>query len=249
MDQFVANEVLCWYERLERSVLEFGEGVPLTVENETLKAPILASILIDACSLLDSMFRDMTCDPVSVNGKTKTKKDCNIVDFAWLHSQSLDLPNTQSVMLVSPPRYRAPFEKWKSLNTSQGYVPLPWWQAYTDLKHDCLSNLDKATVGFTLDALCALNQIIARRLDMIRMVMRHGWFPSEGYDISFVLGEVNEGKLPDTFVIQTKIFAVPAGEPRGSSTATRQFPADLKDLKPHFFQCKKEFLEFFGSTG
>jgi hypothetical protein len=249
MDQFVANEVLRWYERLERSVLEFGERVPLTVENETLKAPILASALIDACSLLDSMFRDMTPDPVSVNGKTKTRHDCMVADFAWLHSQPLDLPNTQSVMLVSPPRYRAPFEKWKSINASQAYAPLPWWQAYTVLKHDCLSSLDKATVGFALDALCALNQLIARRLDMIRIVMRHGWFPSERYDISFVLSEVNEGKLPDTFVVQSKLFAVPVGEPRGSSPATRQFPPDLNDLKPHYFQCKKEFLEFFGSTG
>ena len=249
MDQFVANEVLRWYERLEQSVMEFGERVPLTVENETLKAPILASVLIDACSLLDSLFRDMTPDPATVNGKTKSKHDCNIVDFAWLHSQHLDLANTQSVLLVSPPRYRAPYEKWKSLNASQVYTTLPWWQAYTDLKHDCLSSLDKATVGLTLDALCALNQVIARRLDMIRVVMRRGWFPTGMYDISYVLGEVNEGKLPDTFVIQTKLFAVPVGAPHGSSPATRQFPTDLKDLKPHNFQCKKEFLEFFGSTG
>jgi hypothetical protein len=249
MDQFVANEVLRWYERLERSVLEFGERVPLTTENETLKAPILASVLIDACSLLDSMFRDMTPDPVSVNGKSKSRRDCNIVDFASLHSDPLNLPNTRSVVLVSPPRYRAPFEGWKTLNMNQGYTSLPWWQAYTDVKHDCLSNLDKATVGSTLDALCALNQTIARRLDMIRIVMRHGWFPSGTYDISYVLGEVNEGKLPDRFVIQTKLFAVPVGPPRGSSPASRQFPADLKDLNPYFFQCKKEFLEFFGSTG
>jgi len=249
VDQFVADQVLCWYERLERSVLEFGERVPLTVENETLKSPILASVLIDACSLLDSMFRDMTPGSVSVNGKIKAKSDCNIVDFARLHSQPLDLPNTQSVMLVSPPRYRAPFEKWKSINTSQDYIPLPWWQAYAELKHDCLSNLDKATVGLTLDALCALNQLIGQRLDMIRIVMRHGWFPSGVYDISYILGELNEGKLPDTFVIQTKLFAVPVGEPRGSSPASRQFPTDLKDLKPNFFQCKKEFLDFFGSTG
>jgi hypothetical protein len=60
MDQFVADQVLSWYERLERSVLDFGERVPLAVENEALKAPMLASALIDACSLLDSMFRDMT---------------------------------------------------------------------------------------------------------------------------------------------------------------------------------------------
>jgi hypothetical protein len=94
MDQFVADQVLSWYERLERSALEFGEHVPLTSENETLKAPILASVLIDACSLVDSMFRDMTPVSVSVNGKTKSKTDCDIVDFARLHSQHLDLPDT-----------------------------------------------------------------------------------------------------------------------------------------------------------
>lgn len=191
MDQYVADQVLCWYERLERSVLEFGEHVTLTSENETLKAPVLASILIDACSLVDSMFRDMTPVSGSVNGKTKSNRECDIVDFARLHSQRLELPNTQSVVLVSPPRYRVPFEKWKDLTASHAYVPLPWWQAYTSLKHDCLSNLNQATVGFTLDALCALNQIIARRLDMVRIVMRHGWFPSGKYDISYILGEVN----------------------------------------------------------
>ena len=67
---------------------------------------------------------------------------------------------------------------------------------------------------------------------MIRIVMRHGWFSSRIYDIGYVLGEVNEGKLPDTFVIQTKLFAVPVGAPRGSSPATSQFPTDLKDLNP-----------------
>jgi hypothetical protein len=69
------------------------------------------------------------------------------------------------------------------------------------------------------------------------------------YDISYILGEVNGGKLPDTFVIQAKLFAIPVGEPRGSSPASRHFPTDLKDLNPSFFQCKKEFLDFFGSTG
>lgn len=49
MDQFVADEVLRWYERLERIVLEFGELVPLTVENEALKAPINPSECLNRC--------------------------------------------------------------------------------------------------------------------------------------------------------------------------------------------------------
>ena len=161
VDEYTFDQVFAWYERIEREVLEFSERVPLTAENETLKAPRLISCLMDSCGLLDSVFRDrIGNDLVIVKGKSKAKKDCTIKDYADLHSTSLDLPNTRSVMLVSPPRYRCPFAPWKSL--TQGYVDLPWWQTYNSLKHDLLSNIQKGTLGNVLDALCALHQVLAR---------------------------------------------------------------------------------------
>jgi hypothetical protein len=137
---------------------------------------------MDACGLLDSVFRDrIGNDPAIINGKSTAKKQCTIKDYAYLHSNSLDLPNTRSVMLVSPPRYRCPFAPWKNL--SQEYLRLPWWEKYNSLKHDLLSNIQEGTLGNVLDALCALHQVLARSTSLIPILMRRGWFSPGGFEI------------------------------------------------------------------
>lgn len=243
MDEYVASEVLRWYERLERKILEFAEHVPLTPQNEDIQSPSLATPLIEACSLLDSVFRNMTDKTVTVNGKKKSKDDCKIPDFAQLHSSPLDLPNTRSIMLVSPPSLRVPFEPWRNLTSGGSYIPLSWWQSSNDLKHDCLANLHKATLGATLDSLCALLQVLAKQFEMVRFLLRRGWFPTAEYTVDYILQDIGKGSLPSTFVVQTNLFAVPFRS-RGAKPGEYQFPEDLKNLKLYDFKCKPELLEF-----
>ena len=88
LDEYTADQLITWYERIEKGILLFGEHVPLTRENETLIAPILASYLLDACGLIDSVFRDMTLDPTVVSSKTVARKDCTIIEFAELHPRA-----------------------------------------------------------------------------------------------------------------------------------------------------------------
>ena len=244
MDDYVADQVLQWYERLERGIMDFAKHVPLTSQNEDIQAPSLATILTDACSLIDSVFRNMTSESVIVNGKDKKRDDCKIPDFAQLYSAKLDLPNTRSIMLVSPPRSKNPFKAWDGLTAGGEHIPLSWWQIYNDLKHDCLLNLDKATLGVTLDSICALHQVLCRRIDMIPNLMRRGWFPTGNYNVNFVLQEVAKGLLPDAFVVQTNLFAVPVGKVRGGTPQESQFPENVKDLKLWHFSCKPNLLEF-----
>lgn len=245
MNEYVADQVLRWYERLERDILDFAEHVPLTPQNEDLQAPFLATTLIDACSLLDSVFRDMTDKSVLVNGENKKRDDCKIPDFAQLHSANLDLSNTRSIMLVSPPNYRAPFKPWENLTPGGDYIPLSWWQAYNDLKHDCLLNIHKATLGATLDALCALHQVLVRRIEMVPYLMRHGWFPTGHYLVDYILDDVaKKGSLPGVFVVQTNLFAVPVGKSSGLRPGEQQFPENFSNLAPWLYICKPELLEF-----
>ena len=65
MHEFIAGQLLDWYERIEKGVLTFAEHVPLGIDNENFEAPMLASYLSDAGGLIDSVFRDMTTDDVS----------------------------------------------------------------------------------------------------------------------------------------------------------------------------------------
>ncbi len=245
VDEYTFDQVFAWYERIEREVLEFSERVPLTAENETLKAPRLISCLMDSCGLLDSVFRDrIGNDLVIVKGKSKAKKDCTIKDYADLHSTSLDLPNTRSVMLVSPPRYRCPFAPWKIL--TQGYVDLPWWQTYNSLKHDLLSNIQKGTLGNVLDALCALHQVLARSISLIPILMRRGWFSPGRFEVTYILDFAkDDGLVNQKFIIMTKLFAVPDGF-RSTSNCLSQFPEQIEQLRPGDYQYRPQFAEFLG---
>ena len=244
MHEFIAGQLLDWYERIEKGVLTFAEHVPLGIDNENFEAPMLASYLSDAGGLIDSVFRDMTTDDVSVQSRGKTREKCHIVDFYELHSTKLDLINTRSIMLVSPPRTRSPFQAWKD-----GYKALDWWQAYTNLKHDRLGNIEASTVGATLDAVSALHQVISRRLDLIPMLIRRGWLSTGGWTLGVVIEEAEKGRLPDTFVVQTKLFATPVGSKAGLNPGEEHFPHDLSKLKPHYFRAGMDFYKFFGSTG
>ena len=78
------------------------------------------------------------------------------------------------------------------------------------------------------------------------MMMRRGWFPTGSYMVDYILGDVKNGSLPDAFVIQTKLFAVPIGTGRPMKPEECQFPENLDDLQPWKFTSKPEFLEFLG---
>ena len=254
MDAYTADRLLDWYERIERGVLEFAQHVPLTEDREWLDFPLLASYLVDACGLIDSIFRDMTPDPAPLANGPIPKKKCEIPHFAELHARPLDLPNTRSIMLVSPLRLRSPFSPWTTLLTSGRYSDLDWWIAHNKLKHDRLAYIHLSTLKATLDALCGLHQIISRRLDHVAHLVRRGWFPRGLYPIDHIIKESEKGHLPECYVVQAKLFATPVG-PIGSQQKherekhERQFPSDLKDLRLHDFQCNEDLHRYFGSTG
>lgn len=246
MEEYIVDQVFAWYERIEREILDFSERVPLTIENETLKTPRLISCLMDACGILDSVFRERIADdPVLVNGKATAKKDCTIRDYAFLHSSSLDLPNTRSVMLVSPPRYRCPFAPWKNLS-EETYVPLSWWQTYNSLKHDLLSNIQEGTLGNVLDALCALHQVLARSPSLIPILMRRGWFTPGGFEVGYMLRfAADNGLVKQKFIVMTRLFAVPDGF-RSTGEYPKQFPERIEELMPRDFIYRPQFAEFLG---
>lgn len=245
MDEYTSEQVLLWYERIEKSVLDFIARVPYNQENKNIQAPILASYWIEACALLDSVFRDMTPEQTNIKnkkGEKKKRNDCKIEDFALLHAKPLDLPNTRSLILISPPSYLSPFKSWKNdLIPGDPYESLDWWHDYNNLKHDFIRSIKKVTLEGTVKALCALHQVLARRRDMVPMLVRRGWFPLGSWVPDYVFDAIKNNCLPGTFVVQTALFAVPVGK--------EQFPEEVEDIKPVVsgYTCKREFIEFIGS--
>jgi hypothetical protein len=239
MDDYTGDQVLRWYERLENALLDFQTHVPLTLDNESLKVPVLASVLLDAGGLVDSVFRDLTWDPAP---NAKRRDECRIDDFARFYAGIFSLPYTKSMLLTWPARLRNPFGPWADILAGSGYTPLPWWRGYNKLKHDRLRNLSACTVGVALDALCALHQVLSRRQDMARLLVKAGWWPLCGWNPEVIFQETDDWSLRSgTWVVQTKLFATPVGP--------NQFHDDvLKEprLLLASFHMKAELRDFFG---
>jgi len=89
MDEFDKDLILQWYERLEGQLIDVMSHLPPAPENLNSFSPPLASIITDSCALLDSIFRQVTVDPIEVPGKSKPTKrrDLDIVDYAQLYAE------------------------------------------------------------------------------------------------------------------------------------------------------------------
>jgi len=69
-----------------------------------------------------------------------------------------------------------PFTAWVSQSyVPQSYVPLDWWQAYNDVKHDRLANRTQATMKHAAQALSALFINIVTYPPALSDMARAGW--------------------------------------------------------------------------
>lgn len=75
MDEFERNSVIDWYELLEDRLLGYLGHVPRAESNLKVFFPELAGIILEASGLLDSVFREIAPEPMTVNGVVKQRND------------------------------------------------------------------------------------------------------------------------------------------------------------------------------
>src|SRR5262249_17913189 len=116
----------------------------LSDQNLSTFSPRLASLIIESCGLLDSILRQISPDPATVDGQSIPRKQLDIVHYAKLYAARFEIPTSKSILMLTPPRYLTPFSAWVALLSGSGYQPATWWRIHTDLKHDRIANLKKA---------------------------------------------------------------------------------------------------------
>jgi hypothetical protein len=241
MDDLDKDLVLQWYDSLESQLLEVMRYVPPAPENLTNYSPQLASIVVDACGLLDSILRQVSPDPATISGKSKARRKLDIEDYANLYASKFALPDLKSILLLSPPRYASPFAPWAPLVAGNKYAPTAWWSTHTDLKHDWIANLKKAQLEIAIESLCALHQVIAVVPDLGKAIMRRGWIPGRNLNPEIVVEILGWKTTPtNAIMIETKLFATA----RGKTT----LPADINDFHPAYITGgqSQRLVDFFG---
>ncbi len=136
-----------YYLFLQRRMYEIFTYVSCNKNNFKTYSIQNESLLLDVCSFFDSLKQNLS------NERSKNYEEL---------FNELNL-STKEVKINS---YEGNFQDGYTLTPFKNWVgkqPAPWWDAFTSLKHDRLSNFKKATLGNVINALAACFILLLER--------------------------------------------------------------------------------------
>ncbi|QFT12984.1 hypothetical protein [Vibrio sp. THAF190c] len=207
-DEEVVIEIYEWYENIESRLSEIIGVVPFASvkELEKIQSPRLVSIIIETCSIIDTLLRAQMPERFKrpgPRGREMTQKGANIYDYHRELESVLKLTQTQSVLLKGKPILLRPFEKWGSNSNSS---PMPWWKVYNRLKHNRIEASKEANLLHCIHALCALKQVMTKMPDVLRLSLRFNWVQNAGMNPHYLLPMLQ--KVNDNnYIAYTDFFA------------------------------------------
>jgi transposase len=184
------------FSSLEERLIECLDFLQYTEENHNIVSPRFVPIILDACSLIDSILKAFV---------GKHEKKSNLKYYSQNTERYLELDSAFSIFLNTQLEFLNPFSSWQSK------VP-HWWSAYNHLKHDRLNNYSEATYENTVLSLCALHQVISRNREFIPNLISAGWFNSQSPDFSeLVMAQyIQVGVKPiHVMPVETRLFVTP----------------------------------------
>ena len=205
LNESSVHQVYEWYTDIERRLSEVVQVLPFLepAQLKEVRSPRLASILLEAASLVDTLLRDQLPEKfVGAKGEPILKEQANIVDCRKILEPDLRLSRSKSLLLLGLSSLLSPFGPWADSND----FSLPWWRAYNGLKHDRLSGSGAVTLEDCLQAACALNQVMMNVPIIRSFVFRFGWAQFVGHNPQMAIKDL--GKSTDQgFVAYTEFFA------------------------------------------
>jgi hypothetical protein len=226
VDETTAENTIRWYEDLEVQLIEVLRFIPPQESNLTTWSPKLATIMVEACNLLESVLYHITPfthdaqgnDMVDMEGKFKKRNGLDLRDYAVLYASSLQLSHRQVAVFQAPFHWRNSFSAWASAS-GHDFPKLEWWDIHNRSKHRRLDHHPEFTLDRALDALAGAiaTLVSAPRLraaiPLVHGMIRHRWFdvPSEFADNleDFYSGHFGEKYW---YCAETSLFAVPIGQ-------------------------------------
>lgn len=179
------------FEELESRLIECLSYIPFIENNKQVISPKFIPIILEACSLIDSVFK---------NSKGQKGKKHDLKSYTKLVEQHLYLEEAISIFLNPPLRFLTPFESWTKAAPS-------WWTAYNKLKHDRLDNYDAATYENAILAMSGLHQVISRSEEFAPVLLSAGWLNSNSHDVGGLLSRRFSSSNP--IPVASKLFVSP----------------------------------------
>lgn len=244
-----AGEVLRWYVGLEEQVVDSLRVFPPHGKNLDAWSPKLATVLVEACCLMESVFYGISPDFAVVRGKPKPREKLTLGDYAELHCKDLRLPDRTAILLTDAPEYRTPFTLWTDLLRGacfeKKHVPT-WWALYNRSKHRRIGVFTEFTLSMAIDALAGALMVISTVPAFTPALVRHEWLPLDGWNPEALVeaylralspSPYPSGYLFQWFTVERRLFAVPIGH--------SPLPSDIKDFRPVLYGASPKLLRYF----
>jgi len=196
---------ISYYIELQRRMVDIFRYVSCHERNFDTYSVILESLLIDTCSFFDSLCQTLVREKSTAGyafkresqvpdfkQKVSGSAEFNFGDFRKLlegefalSTKQVNLNTYEDALYSNPLHYRpdavsgylvTPFKEWGAGNSS------PWWKAFTDLKHDRMSNFREAKLRNVIQSLAAVFIILTLRNET---EFKAGSVSLELYDLFF----------------------------------------------------------------
>jgi len=165
------------FRRIEDQFAAILRIVPYCPEHFDVWSDALGALLLDSCSLLDSLWRDASKKSRHV---TKKRSGLNMLDYFRFFGE--DMSRKWLVCWGEEPVRETPFGNWSKtgqFKTKADYNALDWWTAYNDIKHDRLLNRRQATLRVTARAIAALFLAILKDEDCGPGIQQARWLSGQ----------------------------------------------------------------------
>lgn len=173
-----ADTALDGFTEVETRFRDFLRAVPATSEHAKVHSPLLASILLDACSLIETVLKS-TMDNQRYDTRpniaqhrsrryTTSSPYLNINDLRQVFRP--DQFYAKPTWLLARGDRSFPWYAWQ-----KSAVKHPsWWTAYNKVKHNRFDNAKRATLGMTMHAMKALFLSIIQSLEFRGRLVERG---------------------------------------------------------------------------
>ena len=154
------------FSDLENRLIDCLSYIPYTDQNFNTISPKFIPIILDTCSLIESIFEDLV-----------DEKKGNFLKYSLKIEDYLKLSETISIILTSPIQFLNPFKDWQNKTPE-------WWEIYNKLKHDRLNNYHLITYKSVILSLAALHQVISKNRIFTNHIIAKGWVQPSEEDIA-----------------------------------------------------------------
>ncbi len=231
MDDYEATLVVDWFLEIEQRLSNLLQITRLTPSSRELPLPPLANVIVDAGSLVDTVFRDNCVS-------RKKRKNLGIVDFHIYFEPLLNLSRQHSVILEVPLETIAPFADWNDPATGD-YSAIDWWQDYNKLKHDRIAEHSRATMMTAIKTVCALQQVLSFLPEFKKALLSSDLLSFGDWSRAYALDVIQDPQNKEvTVLVESKLFVTPVG--------VEQFPEDPKKISGILVHGSRKLVRFLG---